>query len=93
MKVQVLGIGSLIVRDFQFRQVDLKRIYFVSAESFQRHDMAGQFCGSVDTRLDCSSIQVGGYYDFVFDRAINPSVFIPSLELLSFSLSDEQPEV
>ncbi len=93
MKVQVLGIGSLIVRDFQFRQVDLKRIYFVSAESFHRHDMAGHFCGSVDTHLDCSALRVGCYYDFVFDRAINPPVFIPALELLSFSSVDEQPEV
>ncbi len=81
MKVQVLGAVRLPVRDSQFR------------EAVQQEEMSSRFYGSSGACLDCSSIQTGGYYDFIFDRAIDPSVYIPALELLSFSPIDEGPEI
>ncbi len=90
--VQVLGICKGAAFDFRFVPVPISRLYILRLDVYDQEYMVGQMCGSVDTCLDCSSVKVGGYYDFVFNHSFCPASGFVGSDLLEIH-PDEPPEI
>jgi hypothetical protein len=74
MKVQVVGIQKMEFPDKETGElIRLTKLHCVGTDQESTRDMVGQRCEAIATRMDCSKIEVGGYYCLIYDRPLGSS--------------------
>ncbi len=74
MKVQVIGIQKLSFPDSVTGElIQMTKLHCVGTEKEVSQEMNGQRCEAIGTRLDCSGVEVGGFYHLIYDRSLGSS--------------------